>query len=1112
MIRGWMAGLMWLAVAVAAVEAKTAKTAVVFVGGVHSRYVVKPLTELGIAVDVCAKGKLAAKLADGQFNVAVVGTMVPADRAAAEAFVRRRGGVLACSPEGSAGDDWTNTNRWLAGFGARPRWEVLADRDPNNCVTDIMRCRLSFTDDVAPEFADGVKGLLTLMWRSTGGCSPPMSFDLTDDWRVIARGSKTMHSTECKRHDVPLAPWKPKRPIESAPPLAAVRSVGKGRLAVLAVRRSWLFAPPTHCPTAESMLTTGAGGRESDYLRLTANMIRWLAEPSLTAGLGGAETPAQLVDPRPQVWAPRPQKKWDVEWKLSDQRQTPGLVGARTALSGAAGSVADYAKAARAAGLGFLVFLEDSLKMDQATWDKLVAECAAASDDDFSAVPGLTYEDAQGNHLYAFADEVAFPKPEMLLPDGRLATTRSIRTKAYFKYVNELMRQHILSGFWRHGENEVPPVDYKLYNSFPIVTHEGGKAVGEALDTYAYLQGIGGCQAALAIEIMTDPSQVARRAKTGWRVVAHRGPAELRTKWHHGAWSFSGSGSQYITNGPEIAAWQAPNRLTEPRGQRWRPDLWQWRVGIRARSDVGLKSVTIHDGDRGVFRRWLCGGRKEFEARVVLANCRQLGLFPVVEDVRGRRAIGMSFWNRNLNMEEFLCSDRCNVLGNCRLRGRRGGQTWIQVSFQGNMGITPSKGLLHMQASPAVCLSPTAPTLPIDGRPMGFPTATLHFRPRLEGELDYLFAWPQTYLVGPEIAIGQADIRAGYDPAEKGAAKTRLGHTYEQPQLGWGNSWGSWHRLVETRVLAGWMRLAACNWMPGTFRSGWQQSDLKLKREVLIPEGGLRVASCSTPGWALYRGGRRVGTPGVEAAAKMERGVYAVLEHVGGGVVVAGLDGPLTARVDKHGRLDVHYTPPAKTLAAGEAIRYTLGFGGADGRNKLPALLGYARAYGLAGDRAEGFVSEVRRGKVLGDRLIWRVQPVDGALEATLRGPDLPGLLPTRIEGLNDNWAVWLVDRKRTNPNVRALPVRDGVAYAQLDPAGGDMDVFIGHPVVCSRDDVTLQVAWMAPGVWFVEAHNPTDKLVETTIRTVGGWPKFSLTERVALPAGASRIWHVREP
>ena len=50
------------------------------------------------------------------------------------------------------------------------------------------------------------------------------------------------------------------------------------------------------------------------------------------------------------------------------------------------------------------------------------------------------------------------------------------------------------------------------------------------------------------------------------------------------------------------------------------------------------------------------------------------------------------------------------------------------------------------------------------------------------------------------------------------------------------------------------------------------------------------------------------------------------------------------------------------------------------------------------------------------------------------------GLLPVVIEGLNDRWSVQLLERNRPWPNHRALPVRGGRAYAELDwrtTAGG---------------------------------------------------------------------------
>ncbi len=1094
-------------------QAAEARPAALFVGGIHADYAAKPLHAMGVELDTCKHGQLAERLATGKFNVVVAGTLNDADRKAAQDFLAKGGGVFVCNPEAwSESKNFTATLEWLAQLGARERWEIFQESDPKNLATDIMGCRLFWTSDVAPPVNDGVKGLLTLTAASTTGWEPPMSFDLSPDWRVVVRGAASTKSVPAERNDVYLRPWIPKAGIASAPPLMALREVGKGRLAVMAIRYYWLFTPPTNCPTAEAMLTAGAGGKPSDWLRVFANSLRWLAEPSLKAGLGGATTPDAVLNPPVTPWEIPKEIDWTKHGPLTDHPQYAGLIGARTALSSGTGTVADYVAAAKAAGLSFIVFLEDTLKSDQAKWDKLVAECAAASDKAFAAIPGLTYEDAQGDHLYAFADEVKFPKPSMVLKDGRLATNRSNRTAAYFDYVNEYMQQHILSGFWRHKENWLNPADYKLYNSFPIVSFEDGKPVDEAFDTYRYFMGLGGCQAPLAFEIMTSPDQVAKRAKEGWRVVSFRGPERLRTKWHEQAWSFSGNGAQYITNGPRILAWRAPNCLTFTNGLWWRPDLWEFRIGFRVASDDGLKSVILHDGDRGILRRWLPQGAKTFESEITFSNCQQLGLFLEVEDVKGRKAIGDQFWNRNLLCEEFFCSDRCNFLGSCRLRTRKGAQVWTPVGMQGNMGATPSKGLLNLSVQPAVSLTFNSPTLPIDGQPMGFPTVALSFSFQPPGELKHLFAYPHTWLISPEVSIGQTDYLFGYAPPEEKAEKTPLGHPYEQPQHGYGNSWGGWHKLAPTRLLSGRSRTYASNWIPGGFRLGAHITDLWMKRDTTLGKEGVQVMHASMPGWILHRGNEVIATPDSEdARGFFQKGIYATLEEKGGSVIVFGLalfEPHLQYHYRKGGHLSLYYVPNGGSLARGDHVLYGVGFAGAASGTSTGQMLDFVRETGINQPKEGRYAPKVKRGGRISNRVS---ESAEGSFEADFPKASLPCFVPTTVTGLNDNWSAFLLDRKRKWPNFRALPMRGGDAYAQLDPSEGDMDIFIGHPITCDKEDVKIQVAWQEPGVWFVEAHNPGDEAVKAELRSSPGWTPFTFRETVELAPGTSRIWLVKE-
>lgn len=98
------------------------RPAVLFVGGVHAGYVVKPLVEMGIEVDTCEAGALRERLAGGAYNVVVTGEVGDAARSALDAFVSKGGGVFVTNPghNYSRERDWVATNRWLEGKGARP--------------------------------------------------------------------------------------------------------------------------------------------------------------------------------------------------------------------------------------------------------------------------------------------------------------------------------------------------------------------------------------------------------------------------------------------------------------------------------------------------------------------------------------------------------------------------------------------------------------------------------------------------------------------------------------------------------------------------------------------------------------------------------------------------------------------------------------------------------------------------------------------------------------------------------------------------------------------------------------------------------------------------------
>jgi transposase len=147
----------------------------------------------------------------------------------------------------------------------------------------------------------------------------------------------------------------------------------------------------------------------------------------------------------------------------------------------------------------------------------------------------------------------------------------------------------------------------------------------------------------------------------------------------------------------------------------------------------------------------------------------------------------------------------------------------------------------------------------------------------------------------------------------------------------------------------------------------------------------------------------------------------------------------------------------------------------------------------------------------LDNYLLWHVDAQGEAVEARLPKTGLPGFLTACVENLRDNWSVCLVDRLRSGPNFRALPIRDGRAYAELDLTEADSDLFIGHPLVADNPALKLLVNWQEPGLWFAEAHNPTDAPLTARLASAPGGPLARFEETVVLPPGSSKTFVLRQ-
>src|SRR5262249_26049753 len=183
----------------------------------------------------------------------------------------------------------------------------------------------------------------------------------------------------------------------AAPPLFAIRQAGNGRLALVSQWPTYSLGAGTKWLYDREVLSKGLNGKTSDFGRLLQNTFHWLADPSLSAEtLGGYRTPAHRLQPPNARDVGKNQFREPLQLSAAQTSGTPaaqpvllrGLIGAQTRLSGGQGTVADYAAAARQAGLDFVVFLEDFAALDATGLAQLKAECTQQSGAYLTLYPG----------------------------------------------------------------------------------------------------------------------------------------------------------------------------------------------------------------------------------------------------------------------------------------------------------------------------------------------------------------------------------------------------------------------------------------------------------------------------------------------------------------------------------------------------------------------------------------------------------------------------------------------------------------------------------------------------------------------------------------------------
>ena len=514
-----------------------------------------------------------------------------------------------------------------------------------------------YTRNIKPHpVTEGVPGL----WCPCRGNSQSMgsvAVDYPDGWEIVVRGEKTAKSYPKNRITNDIE-YDRKGTFGAEPPLVAVRQLGKGRIVSIAVAKDnsgWMYKIdkwPNINERGEH------DGLRSDFVRLHENALRWASEPS--AGIKGFLAEYRPVEQDAKDYKPRPEFDFSCEQmrypagKPGIKPGATGVVGLHSNHSDGHSSVADYAAAAKAAGVNYIVFTEPLDKIDNAGLAALRQECASVSDDAFYACPGVEYVDRLGIPWSCFHDKVEYPNRKLYRKgwydvwDGTNVLQRGIYG-AQNHYRDGILDARAIDRTGAEWSN------LHWFNHIMPYVYEKDRLVADNFSEYVrqskYLHRIL-VSSFTRIRSASDLEAAARTSVTCMRTLADvKKVLNLTGARAHDA---AEPAVQFARYGGDISI----NGFSKTHV----PGTDILRIDIDVTSSDGVADVTVHDCDRRILARFDPRGAPEFRTSFDFLHDKQSYLVLVASDRKGNRAVSIPIWCWYYHAGMNRCTDNMNLL------------------------------------------------------------------------------------------------------------------------------------------------------------------------------------------------------------------------------------------------------------------------------------------------------------------------------------------------------------------------------------------------------------------------------------------------------------------
>lgn len=498
----------------------------------------------------------------------------------------------------------------------------------------------------------GVKNIYFPQWGDCGMWGA-MLLKFSPQWKVVVRGEKSAKSYLPETLESKHSFYQKPGSVKTAPPLAAYRDFGKGRIFVISANSMHVFDNCYAAGWPGVFEHYGDGKTPSDGHKLLFNAIHYVGNNARkNPALGNyKEKNLNLTLTFPAKSSPGAAAIPALpsgEWK--------GLIGIRTRLSGGKGRVADFVREAKKHNIRFLVFTELFENMDAAKFAQLKKECAAVSNADFYACPGLEFPDGNGLRWVVWGERVPFPQQSVLSADGKRVHRWGVYISACGRAPNGPLDFNALRKI-------ADPANLWWYSRIPAVVRRDGKTLFASARDFDFgladLRGIG----VYAFCGISDPGKIGKE-----HIFNIIPGGKVQTKTWLNTKNIDNCHLGYPSSGPRITAWGAANAFNQFLHNRT-AGTQRIRSKIAVSSDDGIRDIAIYAAPGRLLRRFDVGGKKSFSTEFELVHDRRMDVYAVVTDIKGKKAFSPSWKATMFFYDISRCTDNLNLLGYSTMHG-----------------------------------------------------------------------------------------------------------------------------------------------------------------------------------------------------------------------------------------------------------------------------------------------------------------------------------------------------------------------------------------------------------------------------------------------------------